>query len=317
MIQVDLITGFLGAGKTSFLMRYAKYLLSKGQRLGILVYDHGAVNVDLPLLNSLRSDRCELETLAASCDADCHRRRFRTRLIAMAMSGYDRILIEPSGVFDMDEFFDAIHEEPLDRWLEIGNIICVVDAKLPDDSLPEEDYFLASEAACAGAVVLSRVQLAQAGELHQAVAHLRTALRKIHSSDDLDSRLFSSDWAKLTEAEFDAIARSGYRLPDYVKRFSGTAGFQSLSFLNLSLGSAALREKTDELIGGPVFGRVLRVKGFFRENGNWYELNATEHACRIREAAESHAVLTVIGLDLNENAIHLLLTGEQPALHIL
>ena len=32
MIQVDLITGFLGAGKTSFLMRYAKYLLSKGQK---------------------------------------------------------------------------------------------------------------------------------------------------------------------------------------------------------------------------------------------------------------------------------------------
>ena len=58
MIPVDLITGFLGAGKTTFLLRYARYLLSKGLKIGILVYDHGAVNVDLPLLNPLRSERC-------------------------------------------------------------------------------------------------------------------------------------------------------------------------------------------------------------------------------------------------------------------
>ena len=48
MIKVDLITGFLGAGKTTFLLKYAKYLMSQGLKIGILVYDHGAVNVDMP-----------------------------------------------------------------------------------------------------------------------------------------------------------------------------------------------------------------------------------------------------------------------------
>ena len=66
MIPVDLVTGFLGAGKTSFLLRYARFLLGKGQRLGILVYDHGAVNVDLPLLKELRGENCELEMLVRS-----------------------------------------------------------------------------------------------------------------------------------------------------------------------------------------------------------------------------------------------------------
>ena len=66
MIRLDLITGFLGAGKTTFLLRYADYLLRHGEKLGILVYDHGALTVDLPLLSTLRSDRCELETLAAA-----------------------------------------------------------------------------------------------------------------------------------------------------------------------------------------------------------------------------------------------------------
>ena len=130
MIPVDLITGFLGAGKTTFLLRYARYWMGQGKRIGVLVYDHGAVNVDLPLLGALRGDKCELEMLAGGCDADCHRRRFRAKLIAMGMSGYDRVLIEPSGVFDMDEFFDTLREPPLDRWFEPGNVICVVDAKL-------------------------------------------------------------------------------------------------------------------------------------------------------------------------------------------
>ena len=35
---------------------------------------------------------CSLEMIAGGCDADCHRRRFKTKLIAMAMSGYDRVI---------------------------------------------------------------------------------------------------------------------------------------------------------------------------------------------------------------------------------
>ena len=45
MVKIDLITGFLGAGKTTFLKKYAEYLIAKGQNIGILENDFGAVNV--------------------------------------------------------------------------------------------------------------------------------------------------------------------------------------------------------------------------------------------------------------------------------
>ena len=80
-------------------------------------------------------------------DPETHRRRFRTKLIAMGMCGYDRVLVEPSGIYDMDEFFDVLHEEPLDQWYEIGNVIAVVDARLEDALSPEAEYLLASQAA--------------------------------------------------------------------------------------------------------------------------------------------------------------------------
>ena len=58
MIKIDLITGFLGSGKTTFLKKYARYLLRKGQRPGILVNDYGAVNVDTMLLSELEEENC-------------------------------------------------------------------------------------------------------------------------------------------------------------------------------------------------------------------------------------------------------------------
>ena len=103
MVKIDLITGFLGSGKTTFIKKYAKYLIDQGLNIGILENDFGAVNVDMMLLQDIAGEKCTLEMVAGGCDKDCHRRRFRTKLIAMGMCGYDRVLIEPSGIFDMDE----------------------------------------------------------------------------------------------------------------------------------------------------------------------------------------------------------------------
>ena len=105
MVKIDLITGFLGSGKTTFLKKYAKRLMEQGQNIGILENDFGAVNVDMMLLQELEGEQCELEMISGGCDPETHRRRFRTKLIAMGMCGYDRVLVEPSGIYDMDEFF--------------------------------------------------------------------------------------------------------------------------------------------------------------------------------------------------------------------
>ena len=64
MVKVDLITGFLGSGKTTFIKKYARYLMEQGQNIGILENDFGAINVDMMLLRELESENCELEMIA-------------------------------------------------------------------------------------------------------------------------------------------------------------------------------------------------------------------------------------------------------------
>ena len=160
-MKVDLITGFLGSGKTTFIKKYVRYLLDKGERIGIIENDYGAINVDMLLLNKEFGNECGMEMVVAA-DADCHRRRFKTKLIAMGMDGvndgkYDRIVVEPSGIYDVDEFFDILYEEPLDRFYEIGNVIAIVDAGLSDELSKESEYLLVSQIAEAGMVVFSKV----------------------------------------------------------------------------------------------------------------------------------------------------------------
>ena len=57
---IDLITGFLGAGKTTFIRSYARHFMNKGSRICILENDYGAVNVDVMFLQDLLGNQCEL-----------------------------------------------------------------------------------------------------------------------------------------------------------------------------------------------------------------------------------------------------------------
>ena len=251
MVKVDLITGFLGSGKTTFIKKYARYLMEQGQNIGILENDFGAINVDMMLLRELEGENCELEMVAGGCDKDCYRRRFKTKLIAMGMCGYDRVLIEPSGIFDVDDFFDALHEEPLDRWYQIGNVITVVDASLEKTLSKEADYVLASEVANAGCVLLSKTQDASAEEIRQTVAHLNRALQEIHCSRVLKDEVICKDWEDFTEKEFKKILESGYLVEDYEKLYADQDEiFQTLFFMDEKIAVSKAKHAAKKIFEG-------------------------------------------------------------------
>ena len=306
MVKVDLITGFLGSGKTTFIKKYAAWLMSQGQNIGILENDFGAVNVDMMLLHDLEGENCELEMVSGGCDADCHRRRFKTKLIAMGMCGYDRVLIEPSGIFDVDEFFDALYEEPLDKWYQIGNVITILDARLEEKLQPQAEYILASEAADAGCIVLSKSQEASEEEISGTVKHLNRALESVKCKRRFtENEILNKDWETFTDEDFQRIFNSGYVMEDFEKQ---------------------LEKAAHQILDDPECGDVFRIKGFVKleENAaavtenekmnsgsaqkvsadnNWLELNATRKEFSLRPISAGQEVVIVIGENMNEARI--------------
>lgn len=310
MIKIDLITGFLGSGKTTFIKKYARYLMDKGLNIGILENDYGAINVDMMLLKDLEGDHCELEMVSGGCDADCHRRRFKTKLIAMGMCGYDRVIVEPSGIFDMDEFFDILREEPLDQWYEIGSVIAVVDAGLDCGQSEAADYLLASEAAGAGCIVLSKVKNVSAEQTEAVKAHLEQAMKKVGCRRSLFGHIIASDWEQFTEEDYQRLMNCGYEPASY-RKTDAAAAFDSLFFMNLELTAEELKERTARLFEEPGCGHILRVKGFVKaEGGRWLELNATRREQTLAVSPDGQEVLIVIGEQLSKETIGRILKGK-------
>lgn len=310
MVKIDLITGFLGSGKTTFIKKYARYLLDQGLNIGILENDFGAVNVDMMILKDLEGDHCELEMVSGGCDADCHRRRFKTKLIAMGMCGYDRVIVEPSGIFDMDEFFDILREEPLDQWYEIGSVIAVVDVGLDCGQSEAADYLLASEAAGAGCIVLSKVKNVSAEQTEAVKAHLEQAMKKVGCRRSLFGHIIASDWEQFTEEDYQRLMNCGYEPASY-RKTDAAAAFDSLFFMNLELTAEELKERTARLFEEPGCGHILRVKGFVKaEGGRWLELNATRREQTLAVSPDGQEVLIVIGEQLSKETIGRILKGK-------
>ena len=308
MITVDLITGFLGSGKTTFIKKYASHFIEKGENVGILENDYGAVNVDMLLLNDLRCDNCELEMVSGAYDMECHIRRFKTKLIAMGMSGYNRVIIEPSGIFDMDEFFDTLNDEPLNRWYRIGSIITIVDASLEDDLSKNANFFLASQISNTGIILLSKTQLVSSEKQQATLSHIKQACLENKICIDIDKKIFSKDWDALTPEDFQLISSSSYSQSAYVKLSNSmNTDFSTLHFLEAGLDSTQLKSITNMLFSTNDYGKIFRIKGFYKENDTWYQINATKNELSISPIKNGQEVFIIIGENLEKEKIQKLI----------
>ena len=324
MIKLDLITGFLAAGKTHFIRAYAEYLLAKGEKIGILVGDNGAVNIDAALLKDLQGERCEMEMLAGAGDIDCIRRRMRTKLISMAMLGCGRLLMEPSGAFDAEELYDLLNEAPLDKWYEIGSVIAVIDARRQANMPQEALHLMASQAASAGCWVFSHADCASEEELQNAPARLGAELKAIGCMRNVEKIPVFYSSGTLKDDEYAAIESCGWMPSDHVHQSANEGGeFQSLYYFDLPVSRKVLTEKIDILFSDFSYGQIFRVKGFFKENETWYEINASAGDMAIAESDATRGIIVVIGLRLHETAINTLiyegLNAKNPleGLHLL
>ncbi|MBQ3915521.1 MAG: GTPase (G3E family) [Ruminococcus sp.] len=298
MTKIDLITGILGSGKTTFLRHYAKHLLSQGKRIAILENDFGAVNVDMMMLRDLQGDNCQLAMITGGGDPDCHKRRFRTQLITLGMQGFDRVIVEPSGIYDMDEFFDTLHESPIDRWFEAGTVLTIIDSGMKDLS-EQMDYLLASEAACCGKLVVSKIK-EYPPDTDSLLARINCALENISCTRRFTEKdMFIKDWEELSPADMDSLLNAGYRTSAYVKRFAPDMMSSSVHyFMHLDIPEDMIDETISSILSDKDCGKIFRIKGALPTSNGILKINATPEKTEVSPVNSGQALLIVIGDDL-------------------
>ena len=290
MTKIDLITGFLGSGKTTFIKEYVSYLKSKGQNVCIIENDFGAINIDLLLVSNLGVD---LEMVIGG-DKDCHKRRLKTKLISLIHKAYDRIIIEPSGIYDTDEFFDLMYEDVIFENYEIGNVFCLYDINTTDLSKEEAYLFVSESSNCSKLIVSKRDNR----DISINLDYINSLYKEFNSN-----RIISENDIVYTDnLVFDDIINSGYFSANYLKNNLISDEFETLYIMDKDINLSKLESIKNEIFNSK-YGVIYRVKGFIYDD-KYYELNLTLKDKEIKEANVGQKVIIVIGKNLNKEYIN-------------
>jgi G3E family GTPase len=125
-VPVTLLTGFLGAGKTTLLNRILNG--EHGLRVGVLVNDFGAINIDAELVDGVEENMINLTNGCICCEIrDDLVRSLETLL--MRKEAIDYVLLEASGVSDPEGIVMTFLNQKYEKLLRLDSITCVVDAE--------------------------------------------------------------------------------------------------------------------------------------------------------------------------------------------
>lgn len=125
-VPVTLLTGFLGAGKTTLLNRILNG--QHGLRVGVLVNDFGAINIDAELVEGVEENTIRLSNGCVCCevrdDLVSSLEQFLTRTEAV-----EYMILEASGVADPEGIVMTFLNQRYERLLRLDSITCLVDAE--------------------------------------------------------------------------------------------------------------------------------------------------------------------------------------------
>jgi len=304
MTKVDLITGFLGAGKTTFIKKYADYFTRKGEKISIIENEFGGIALDAVML---KDQACDGSQLSGGCMCCKGKVEFENMLLDMAAKGYDRVIVEPSGIYDVDEFFEMLLGEPLKNSCEIGCILTIADAQFNDALSDQAQYLMFSQLLSAGKVILSKAQMLPDVMIEVTVRKLNGILWSHGSSRHLEvgKDVMVKDWDSFDDEDFAAFAESGYQLVDHQRAFMEHAGaFTARVMTDYCKDKEHLESILIKLFKKGSCGQVLRVKGHISDvNGNWYEINASKSAWHIEEADVKRGLFIIIGQEFDEQKV--------------
>ena len=195
-VPILLITGFLGAGKTTLINRLLA--LPQGRKLAAVVNDFGAIDIDAALLGSVSDGVVSLKNGCVCCSLQGDLLRTLS-MILRRIPAPDGIVIETSGVSNPAEIVRALLDPVIFKEAALDAVICVADARmLTDQADLADDALWRSQLDAADYIALSKTDLVSQAECDLVRDKLRHYKPDRTIYDMIDGRipvelLFSAD----------------------------------------------------------------------------------------------------------------------------
>ena len=170
MAKVTIISGFLGAGKTTFIKKLLEQVYA-GQKVVLIENEFGEIGIDGGFLKDAGIQITEMNSGCICCSLVGE---FGKALIKVSKEyAPDRIIIEPSGVGKLSDVVAAVERVKDEAGLELDCFLTVADATKAKMYMKNFGEFYNDQSEHAGTIVLSRTQNMDAAKLEASVALIR------------------------------------------------------------------------------------------------------------------------------------------------
>ena len=170
MTKIDIISGFLGAGKTTFIKKLLQEAVS-GEQVVLIENEFGEIGIDGGFLKDAGVEIREMNSGCICCSLVGD---FGQSLKEVLTTYHpDRIIIEPSGVGKLSDVMKAVKDVAAEIQVTLNSAVTIVDAQKCKMYRKNFGEFFNNQIENAGTVVLSRTDIAPADKVDLAVEIIR------------------------------------------------------------------------------------------------------------------------------------------------
>ena len=170
MTKIDIISGFLGAGKTTFIKKLLEEAIA-GEQVVLIENEFGEIGIDGGFLKDAGIEIREMNSGCICCslvgDFGASLKEVLTKYKP------DRIIIEPSGVGKLSDVMKAVIDVSADMDVELNSAVTIVDAAKCKMYMKNFGEFFNNQIESAGTIVLSRTDITDAAKIQKDVDMIR------------------------------------------------------------------------------------------------------------------------------------------------
>ncbi|GAA0085564.1 GTP-binding protein [Clostridium sp. CTA-7] len=306
-VNIDIYSGFLGAGKTMLI----KKLIKEGhyeKEIAIIENEFGEVSIDGAIL---RDSNIEVKEINSGCIC-CQVKGDFKKAILEVIEKYNpsRIIIEPSGVAKLTDIIKVFKDKELKEKTKVENIITVVDPEKFSMYIENFKEFYKDQILNTKKVVLSRTQKLNKEKIEEIVLELKRINSRISiitdpwDKVDGDYILEGNKYSKLNIRESNGIKVKLNK--NDIENKSADEVFETFAiYPNSKISKAELVSKFKFISASKSYGDVLRAKGIIKLlDGSNGQFDFVKDEFQIREIKEiNKSVISFIGINLNKEEI--------------
>ena len=262
MIKLDIISGFLGAGKTTFVNKLLRHYMDNGLKPVCIVNEFGETGLDAQIIEADGFRAIEIDGGCICCTL---KDDISVSLIEVIKTfSPTNIVFEPSGIFIFDNFFDILKIEELKNLCEVGSIITIVDSVNFAFSKAMFGSFIYNQIKNSPVIVLSKLEKTESKSADEMICDVKNV--------NANAIVIDKIWNDWNNDDFDLVLSRQGRV-ETEHRAKHHSFLKSETIEPSKPFTQECLSELIELCKSGKFGSICRIKGILEVDGKRILLN--------------------------------------------